>query len=105
MISPLIISILMTRKMARVMSAAILLRAPAANNGAGTVTVRHVLSEGDVYRVKGTGSDGTTFIVTGFDAANETFEIHMNDSDTGYNAEIVGRALVFEVWIVSVVEG
>ena len=78
---------------------------PAANNGAGTVTVTHVLSEGDVYRVKGTGSDGTTFIVTGFDAANETFEIHMNDSDTGYNAEIVGRALVFEVWIVSVVEG
>lgn len=78
---------------------------PAAENGAGKVVVKHVLYESDVYRVQGTASDGTTFIVTAFDAVNETFEIHLNDPDTGYNAEIVGRALVFEVWIVSVVEG
>lgn len=76
-----------------------------ADSGIGVTIAKHVLSSSDVYRVKGAASDGTTFIVCGFDAANETFQIHLNDSTSGYNGEISGRALVFEVWIVSVVPG
>jgi len=76
---------------------------PAADGGYGVTTVRHMVSESDVYRVKGVLSDGTTFILSGFDETNETFQISMNDSTSGYNGEIAGRALVFEIWIISVV--
>lgn len=76
---------------------------PAADGGFGVTTVRHLVSESDVYRVKGVFSDGTTFILSGFDETNETFQINMNDSTSGYNGEIAGRALVFEIWIISVV--
>ena len=70
---------------------------PDANDGQGVTTVRNLVSASDVDMVKGVDSDGETFILWSFDDANQTFEIHKSNSSTGYNAEIAGRTLVFEV--------
>jgi hypothetical protein len=40
--------------------------------------------------------------VSGYDSENETFEIHLSDPSIGYNGEISGRALYFEVTIISI---
>jgi peptidylprolyl isomerase len=74
----------------------------AANDGQGEITIRNLLTEADINAVKGTAYDGTEFIVSGFDEANNTFQIHKSDSDAGYNAEIAGRTLFFEIWVVAV---
>lgn len=73
-----------------------------ANDGAGEVVVRHDLTASDVYAVKGSTFDGQTAVVSGYDAENGTFEIHRSDSSIGYNGEISGRPLFFEVTIISV---
>jgi len=66
------------------------------------LTIRHHLSASDVYNVKGTDIDGKTLIVTAYNADNGTFQVGKNDPSTGYNAEISGRLLLFEVTIIKV---
>lgn len=73
-----------------------------ANDGQGTVTVRHLISPSDVFKLKGLDADGETFILWSFDEENQKFQIHLSNASTGYNAEISGRELVFEVTIISV---
>ena len=73
-----------------------------ANDGIGEVAVRHHVTADDVYSVKGVSFDDTVFILSSFDAENETFEIHKSDPSIGYNGEISGRTLYFEVTIISV---
>lgn len=75
---------------------------PTANDGNGKITIRHDISSSDVYFKKGTDVDGSTFILTGVNATNGTFTIGKNDSNSGYNSELTGRQLIFEVWIVKV---
>lgn len=74
---------------------------PYANDGMGTVTVQHLISASDVLNKKGTDLAGETFILWSMDVANQTFQIHMSDSATGYNAEVSGRELFFEITIIS----
>lgn len=76
---------------------------PAANGGQGTVTARHLITSSDVLKVKGVDAEGNTFILWGFDEGNQTFQIHASDAITGYNAEISGRELFFDIAILSVV--
>jgi len=76
---------------------------PSAQGGLGTVTVHHLISPSDALNVKGTDADGETFILWAFDDANQTFQIHLSDSATGYNAEVSGRDLFFEVTIIDVI--
>ena len=71
-------------------------------NGNGMTTVRHVITSSDVYNVKGTDSDGSSFVLSGYNATAGTFQIHKSDSQSGYNGELAGRTLIFEVMIVSV---
>lgn len=73
-----------------------------ANGGIGLVTVRHSVSSADVYNTKGIWTDGLSFVVSSFDAINQTFQIHKSNSDTGYNGEISGRTLYFEVKILNI---
>ena len=75
---------------------------PLANDGVGEVLVRHDVSSEDVYDVKGEIFDGGVFVISSFDSENETFDIHRSDFSIGYNGEISGRALYFEVTIISV---
>jgi FKBP-type peptidyl-prolyl cis-trans isomerase 2 len=75
---------------------------PAANEGVGEVVVRHQVVEEDVYEVKGTIYTGQPFVVSGYDDANGTFEIHKSNPETGYNGEISGRTLFFEVTILGI---
>jgi len=77
---------------------------PLADGGAGRVTIQHMISQEDVYNVKGSDAGGTDiFFVSGFDATNGTFQIHRSDSNAGYNAEISGRTLFFEITIIKIV--
>lgn len=73
-----------------------------ANGGSGEVVVRHLVTEDDVYTVKGVPFEGEIFVISSLDSGNGTFEIHRSDSSIGYNGEISGRALFFEVTIISV---
>ncbi|UCE81411.1 MAG: FKBP-type peptidyl-prolyl cis-trans isomerase [Methanobacteriota archaeon] len=75
---------------------------PSANEGEGEVVVKHLVTEADVYAVKGVSYDDEVFVISSFDFVNETFEVHRSDSTIGYNGEISGRALFFEVTIISV---
>ena len=75
---------------------------PGASDGAGEVVVRHLVTEADVYAVKGVMYTGQVFILSGYDSVNETFEIHRSNPETGYNGEISGRTLYFKVTIVFV---
>ncbi len=75
---------------------------PGADDGAGEVVVRHMVTEADVYAVKGVLQSGQIFILSGIDSANGTFEIHKSNPETGYNGEISGRALYFKVTIIFV---
>jgi FKBP-type peptidyl-prolyl cis-trans isomerase 2 len=76
---------------------------PAADGGNGIITVQNMVSKDDVYNVRGTDSGGGEFIVAGYDEANGTFQLHVSNQSAGYNGEIAGRALIFEVTILSVV--
>ena len=75
---------------------------PEASNGSGEVVVRHVVTEADVYAIKGVMYTGQVFILSGYDSANGTFEIHRSNPEAGYNGEIAGRTLYFKVTIVFV---
>lgn len=75
---------------------------PEGLGGQGVTTVRNLIEQKDVYNIKGVDSDGKTFILWDFSSANSTFVIHKSDSSKGYNAEISGRTLFFEITIVSV---
>jgi len=75
---------------------------PAANGGEGLVTARHLITHSDVLYRKGVNPDGNTFILWAFDDANQTFQIHVSDDTTGYNAEVSGRQLFFDVTILLV---
>jgi len=75
---------------------------PLANGGKGLVTARHLISSSDELRVKGVDADDNTFILWDFDDANQTFQIHLSDATTGYNAEVSGRDLYFDVTILLV---
>lgn len=75
---------------------------PLADGGTGKIGVQNMLSPEDVYQVKGKDIGGGVFIVSAYDATNGTFQIHSSDSTTGYNGEISGRALFFEVTIIKV---
>jgi FKBP-type peptidyl-prolyl cis-trans isomerase 2 len=61
-----------------------------------------VLNATSVYNVKGQDIDGVEFVVSGFNATNGTFEISQVDTTKGYNGELAGRTLFFEVTIVKV---
>ena len=78
---------------------------PTANGGIGEIVIEHIVSAEDVYNVKGTDQDGTSFVLSSFDGANGTFQIHKSDLAHGYNGEISGRTLVFDVTIVKVTAG
>jgi hypothetical protein len=71
-------------------------------NGNGMTTVRHVISPSDVYNVKGTDSDGKSFVLSAYNETAGTFQMHRSDSQTGYNGELAGRTLLFEVTVVSI---
>lgn len=66
------------------------------------ITVKHHLTAADVYNVKGTDIDDRTIIVTGYNADNGTFQVGKSNPESGYNAEIAGRTLIFEVTIIKV---
>jgi FKBP-type peptidyl-prolyl cis-trans isomerase 2 len=75
---------------------------PLANDGQGTVTARHLISPSDVLKLKGLDTEGETFILWAFDEENQTFQIHLSNVTTGYNAEISGREIIFDVTVISV---
>jgi len=78
---------------------------PSADDGVGRILVRHGLTEEDVYNVKGVEHDGTVFVVSALDSESGTFQIHRSDPETGYNGEISGRTLLFEVTIINIKPG
>ena len=73
-----------------------------AYSGQGLIVLGHGVSQADVYEVKGVDSDGSTFVISGFNSTAGTFQISKNDSSSGYNGEIAGRELFFEVTILKV---
>jgi FKBP-type peptidyl-prolyl cis-trans isomerase 2 len=75
---------------------------PAADGGIGEITIRNMVSAEDVYNVMGKDSSGNAVIIWSYDETNQTFEVHSSYSDAGYNAEISGRPLIFEVTILKV---
>lgn len=75
---------------------------PNANGGQGLTIVTNLVSPSDVGKIKGITTEGNEFFLWSFDDANQTFEVHLSDSTTGYNGEIYGRSLVFEVTILLV---
>lgn len=75
---------------------------PLAYGGQGLIVLKHGVSQADVYEVKGVDSDGSTFVVSSFNSTAGTFQISKSDSSTGYNGEIAGRELFFEVTIIEV---
>jgi hypothetical protein len=60
-----------------------------------------MVSPEDVYYVKGVHEDGNEFILWDYDESDMTFTIHLSDKETGYNSEVSGRTLFFEVRIIS----
>ncbi len=73
----------------------------AADDGAGRIEVRHLLSEADTYYREGQDHTGVQFVLSDVDEEAGTFTIHKIDTDTGYNGEISGRTLLFEVTIIN----
>ena len=75
---------------------------PLANSGAGSIVIRHLLTSADVYNVKGFDVDGVEFVVSGFNSTNGTFQTHKVVTASGYNGELAGRTLFFEVTVVEI---
>jgi len=78
---------------------------PSADGGIGEITIQNMVSAEDVYNVMGTDSSDNAIIIWSFDEVSQTFQVHSSDSDYGYNAEVSGRTLFFEVTIVKVEAG
>lgn len=74
----------------------------AADDGAGRIEVRHLLTEADTYYREGEDHTGVQFVLSDVDEEAGTFTIHKIDTDTGYNGEISGRTLLFEVTIINI---
>ncbi len=72
------------------------------DDGAGLITVRHMITDADTYYRKGTDHLGATFVLSAVDEDAGTFQIHMVDSATGYNGELYGRTLLFEITIINI---
>lgn len=75
---------------------------PSADGGIGSIVVRHGVSAADVYTVLGTDTDGLSFVISEFNETADTFTIHKIDTTSGYNGEIYGRTLFFEVTVLVV---
>jgi FKBP-type peptidyl-prolyl cis-trans isomerase 2 len=78
---------------------------PSADGGIGQITIRHMVTAEDVYNVMGTDSADNALIIWSFDSDNQTFQVHRSYSDIGYNSEVSGRTLFFEVTIIKVEAG
>lgn len=70
--------------------------------GLGSIIVKNGVSPADIYQVKGVDPGGNAIIISGYNSTAGTFQVSLSDSTTGYNAELAGRELFFEVWILSV---
>lgn len=75
---------------------------PLYDNGDGRIMVRHLITETDVYNREGTDYLGVSFVLSAVDEDAGTFQIHKSNTDTGYNGEISGRTLLFEVTILNI---
>jgi len=75
---------------------------PAGFGGRGKISIRNDVSASDVYNVEGIDYDGKQFVISAYSGADGTIQINKVDSATGYNGEIAGRTLFFEVTIVEV---
>jgi len=68
-----------------------------ANNGTGIITVHHLLTPDDAGNIGATDSTGA-FIISSVDLVNGVYVAN-------YNREVVGRTLVFDMTLVSIVRG
>lgn len=75
---------------------------PSAYGGLGSIQITHGVTAADVYEVRGIDIDTSKFVVSEFNSTAGTFQISKSDSSTGYNGEIAGRELFFEVTIMKV---
>lgn len=75
---------------------------PLAKGGTGSIVIRHQLASVDVYHVRGFDLDNAEFVVSDVNLANGTFEVHKVDTAKGYNGELAGRMLFFEVTVVKI---
>lgn len=78
---------------------------PAADGGVGRITIKNVVTASDVYNVRGIDSQGDSLIIWSYDDTNQTFQVNKSDTTHGYNAEVSGRTLFFEITINKVVAG
>ncbi len=67
-----------------------------ANNGTGVIVVHHLLTAADAGNVQGKDSGGNTFIVSAVDLEAGTYT-------ENYNREVVGRTLVFDITLTTIV--
>lgn len=75
---------------------------PSFDGGVGKIGVRHLLTEQDTYMRQGVDYLGNTFVLSAVDETGGTFDIHKIDLETGYNGELSGRTLLFEVTILAI---
>lgn len=72
------------------------------NDGVGRIMVRHMLSDGDAYNREGIDYQGVSFVLSAVDEDAGTFQKHIVDTEIGYNGEISGRTLLFEITILDI---
>lgn len=72
------------------------------DDGVGRITVRHMLTEADTYQREGVDHLGASFVLWTVDEDAGTFQIHKSDMATGYNGEISGRTLLFEITVLEI---
>jgi FKBP-type peptidyl-prolyl cis-trans isomerase 2 len=76
------------------------------NNGMGRIIVHSELTAADNRNILGTekvsSTSTKTFIVTNVDVINGTCILAYNNPSTGYNAEIAGQTLYFEIILLSI---
>lgn len=75
---------------------------PTTYGGLGSIIIKNGISQADVYKLKGQDPSGNAMIISGYNSTAGTFQVSLSNSKTGYNAELAGRELFFEVTIVSV---
>lgn len=75
---------------------------PVYDGGTGRIMVRHLITEADTYNLEGQDYQGVSFVLSSVDEDAGTFQIHKIDEESGYNGEISGRTLLFEVTIINI---
>lgn len=75
---------------------------PLFDDGTGRIMVRHMITEADTYNLEGEDYLGTSFVLSAVDEDAGTFQIHMINTESGYNGEISGRTLLFEITIINI---